>query len=318
MRSVKFLLAAGAASMLSTAVLAADMPSIMPPPPMMYAPVPVAQQDFGGWYLRGDIGMTTSTAKLHTDLYDTLPGNAVLRQLGQGFTGGTSFGVGVGYQVNSWFRIDATGEYRSRVGFSGTDFVLYGPGNGLGDAYTGGYTSWVGLINVYADLGTWYCITPFVGVGVGAANIKTTGLADVATFPSGSGNSSSYFAEGASRTNGAYALPRRPRLQGQQQLHRRTCLPVSRHGHRGARHRQLLRRHQGRPVHIPVSRYRLAGLAAWRALQSRQRAGLRAAAAGAGADAPRLIDARSTRNFLTARSFRAVLFCGNLHATTIG
>src|ERR1700729_4259835 len=56
MRSVKILVAAGAASLLSSAVFAADMPSIMPPPPMQYAPAPI--EDFGGWYLRGDIGFS--------------------------------------------------------------------------------------------------------------------------------------------------------------------------------------------------------------------------------------------------------------------
>jgi len=44
MRSVKSLIAAGAASLLSTAALAADMPSIMPAP-QYYAP---PAQDFGG------------------------------------------------------------------------------------------------------------------------------------------------------------------------------------------------------------------------------------------------------------------------------
>ena len=61
MRSVKFLVAAGAASLLSSAAFAADMPSIMPPPPQPYYAPPA--EDFGGWYLRGDIGMTNSTGQ---------------------------------------------------------------------------------------------------------------------------------------------------------------------------------------------------------------------------------------------------------------
>ena len=52
MRSVKSLIAAGAATLMSTAAFAADM-AIAPPP--AYAPPPVIE-DFGGWYLRGDIG----------------------------------------------------------------------------------------------------------------------------------------------------------------------------------------------------------------------------------------------------------------------
>ena len=52
MRSVKSFIAAGAATFLSSAAFAADM-AIAPPP---YA-APVVE-DFGGWYLRGDIGFS--------------------------------------------------------------------------------------------------------------------------------------------------------------------------------------------------------------------------------------------------------------------
>ena len=209
MRSVKFLVAAGAASLLSSAAFAADMPSIMPPPLQQpyYAPPPPAQE-FGGWYLRGDIGMTNSRGKLHDNLYDTLPAGSTLTQLGEGFTGGTSYGVGVGYQLNSWFRADITGEYRSRVSFSGTDVATFTGGSTLSDVYQGGYSSWVGLVNAYADLGTWYCLTPFVGFGVGAAHIQTSGLQDSGlSFAPGVGTfgASSYFANGASTTNFAWA-----------------------------------------------------------------------------------------------------------------
>jgi opacity protein-like surface antigen len=203
MRSVKFLIAAAAASLLSSAAFAADMP-IMSPPPMGYAPPPV--QDFGGWYLRGDIGMTNTQGKLHTNLYDTLPANTAFQQYGHGFDGGLLFGVGVGYQFNNWFRADITGEYRSKVSFNGTDFFQFNPGGGLADAYHGGYQSWVGLVNAYADLGTWWCLTPFVGAGVGAATIKTSAFSDVATFPGGAGLASSFIADGATKTNFAWAL----------------------------------------------------------------------------------------------------------------
>ena len=206
MRSVKFIVAAGAASVLSSVAFAADMPSIMPAPPMGYAPAPV-MQDFGGWYLRGDIGMTNTTnGKLHVNAYDTLPASTVWNQYGHGFDGGTLFGVGVGYQFNSWFRADVTGEYRSKVAFKGQDFFMFNPGGGLADTYTGGYKSWVGLVNAYVDLGTWWCLTPFIGAGVGAANIKTTGFSDIATFPAFDGRTSAYFADGASKTNLAWAL----------------------------------------------------------------------------------------------------------------
>jgi opacity protein-like surface antigen len=200
MRSVKFILAAGAASLMSTAALAADM--AIAPPPQMYAPQPVVE-DFGGWYLRGDIGVTNSNLKrLHNNLYDGLPATARVDQLGHGFTGGASYGLGVGYQFNNWFRADITGEYRSKVKFSGTDFITYNPGGFQSDSYDGGYKSWVGLVNAYVDLGTWWCVTPFIGAGVGFANVTTTGILDTGLA---NGAPGSYFADGASKTNLAWA-----------------------------------------------------------------------------------------------------------------
>ena len=69
--------------MLSSAAFAADLPIMSPPQQQYYAPPP---QDFGGWYLRGDIGMTNSKGKLHDDLFDTLPAGSTLTHLGEGFT----------------------------------------------------------------------------------------------------------------------------------------------------------------------------------------------------------------------------------------
>ncbi len=205
MRSVKILIAAGAASLLSGAAMAADIP--VAPPPQYYAPPPV--EDFGGWYLRGDIGMTNTRGTLDSKIYSD-PTITSLDHRGHGFDGGMLFGLGVGYQFNNWFRMDVTGEYRSRVGFSGTDFFT-APGwnikNGS-DTYNGGYKSWVGLVNAYVDLGTWNCITPFIGAGVGFANVQTTGIQDSGLFTDYNNGvtSASYFAEGASKTNLAWAV----------------------------------------------------------------------------------------------------------------
>jgi opacity protein-like surface antigen len=173
MRSVKFMIAAGAASLLSSAAFAADMGSIMPPPPAQYYAPPV--EDFGGWYLRGDIGMTNTRGKLFAPAYDDASTLSV-QQLGHEFTSGMSYGVGVGYQFNSWFRGDITGEYRGKVHFSGTDFANIAGLGAIADTYSAGYSSWVAMANVYVDLGTWWCITPFIGAGVGGAVNQFSGL----------------------------------------------------------------------------------------------------------------------------------------------
>lgn len=206
MRSVKFILAAGAASLLSNVAFAADMPGMMPAPAPYYAP---PQQDFGGWYLRGDIGMTNTHGTLDNNLYHTANTLGV-QQIGHEFTSGTSYGVGVGYQFNNWFRADVTGEYRSKVNFSGTDYAhvaaLGGYTGGpfdIGDTYRGGYSSWVTMVNAYVDLGTWWCITPFVGAGVGGAYNKTSGLSDITNLPFA--GSALYQTNGAGKWNLAWA-----------------------------------------------------------------------------------------------------------------
>ncbi len=204
MRSVKFLIAAAAASLLSSAAFAADM-AIASPPPQYYAAPPV--EDFGGWYLRGDIGMTNTRGKLFAPAYDDASTLSV-NQLGHGFSGGTSYGLGVGYQFNSWFRADITGEYRSKVMFSGTDFANIAGLGSISDVYSARFSSWVAMANIYADLGTWWCITPFVGVGVGGAFNQIDGLQDLGSIPSpgvGSVNSASYFANAANKTSFAWA-----------------------------------------------------------------------------------------------------------------
>src|ERR687896_285880 len=94
MRSVKSFIAAGAATLLSQAAFAADM-AIAPPP---YAPAPVVE-DFGGWYLRGDIGMTNQSAKTIDSLTaQTFPTTTV----GLGFDSSMLFDLGVGYRFNNW------------------------------------------------------------------------------------------------------------------------------------------------------------------------------------------------------------------------
>ena len=57
------------------------------------------------------------------------------------------------------------------------------------------------LANVYADLGTWWCITPFIGAGIGGAYNTISNFHDIGVR-FGANN----FAETASKWNMAWAL----------------------------------------------------------------------------------------------------------------
>ena len=167
MRSVKSLIAAGAATLLSSAAFAADM-AIAPPPPM-YAPPPVVE-DFGGWYLRGDIGFSNQRV---SRLNNALDATNTTSSQNLGFNTAGIFGLGAGYKFNNWFRADITGEYRGNSQFFGTDRITFPGGVGT-DTYHATKYEWVVLANAYVDLGTWWCMTPFIGAGVGGARVWIT------------------------------------------------------------------------------------------------------------------------------------------------
>src|SRR5665213_47973 len=220
MRSVKFFVAAGAASLLSSAAFAADMPSIMPPPPQpYYAPPPV--EDFGGWYLRGDIGFSNQRVG-NIRKSDPLAYSQISSlQETTNFDSGGIFDVGVGYRFNNWLRTDVTAQYRGSANFKGTDVFnasAFGVAYNGQDNYSASKSELLFLANAYVDLGTWWCITPFVGAGVGTSRVTISGFSDngvnnlqqpaapAAPFAGGPPVASSATASSGSQWNFAWAL----------------------------------------------------------------------------------------------------------------
>jgi opacity protein-like surface antigen len=149
---------------------AADLGSLFSDAPQTNIP-PV---EFGtGWYLRGDAAFADdSIPSLSPDLSQFLS-NA--RQAT------VNLDLGFGYKFNSWLRADATVDWwkpntASGIGaqaqcitqLTGTPPI---PADTVYDNCTPHYSSsvqrWDLLGNVYADIGTWYGITPYIGGGAG-------------------------------------------------------------------------------------------------------------------------------------------------------
>jgi opacity protein-like surface antigen len=172
MGSLKKLALAGAAVIVTVpAALAADMP-LMPPPP------PPPAECCGGWYLRGDIGVSTIQAeKFHEDGLNPLPTS--VQNASSGFETGGLFRLGVGYQFTSWFRADITGEWRTPATWSSFDIANFN-GTLIPEHVTVHKSEIVALANVYADLGTWWCVTPFIGAGAGFAGVKLANFQETA------------------------------------------------------------------------------------------------------------------------------------------
>jgi opacity protein-like surface antigen len=205
MSSVKKSLLTGvaAAALCGSQASAADYTP--PPQQVIYqqVAVPVPVQDFGGWYLRGDIGM--SNQKLKNLDYSAFGEDPTFSWLDKGgFDSAPIFGLGVGYQFNDWLRVDLTGEYRGKSSFSALD-RYFDTNPAINDWATNNYRGtkreWLFLANAYLDLGTWWCVTPFIGAGFGFANISIDHFTDTNVRTAGGG-----YADSGSVNNFAWAL----------------------------------------------------------------------------------------------------------------
>jgi opacity protein-like surface antigen len=190
---------------------AADLLPPPPPPPMAPPPVDVG----GGWYLRGDVGV--SALRLNkfegTDRAGFIgPEGGYQRE--QTEIGDQAFaGAGVGYQFNAWLRGDVTAEYRTSANlsfgesyancFSGSCEGLTPPFPRGYDFYKGHISTIVAMANGYVDLGTWYGVTPFIGAGIGSAFHRTSTMTD---FGAGTALGGIGVIQGRDTTSLAWAL----------------------------------------------------------------------------------------------------------------
>jgi opacity protein-like surface antigen len=178
-------LAGAAAFVMVPGAFAADLAPLAPPLPCVQAPV---EEFASGWYLRGDVGVGSQQfsdfAHNQTNAAFVWPASW---RIDQKDIKDTAFvGFGVGYQWNNWLRIDVTGEYRmSSKGKAIGSYVEFCPGGRCFDVYDFDHQASVFLANVYADLGTWWCLTPFVGVGVGGARHNIAAIHDVGFISDG-------------------------------------------------------------------------------------------------------------------------------------
>jgi len=115
-----------------------------------------------GWYLRGDIGYRFQHIGSSSSGDTTMVPSLDSAKLDNAFLGG----LGAGYKAG-WFRFDLTGDYGWRGKYNATT-----PGNTTIAAKIDTFTV---MLNGYLDLGTWAGITPYVGAGIGGANLIFSG-----------------------------------------------------------------------------------------------------------------------------------------------
>jgi len=166
-------LAAAMATTLAAPTLAADLYE----PPVEEAPPVIRDVQYGGWYIRGDLGYHKSDFRgadyITYGAENCGPcGEAVPVPGSKSFDSGSlkgalSVGGGVGYKVNRYFRTDLTADYWAKSKFTGQT------SDGTETSVdTSNFSALLLLANAYVDLGTWNRITPYVGAGIGGAHVK--------------------------------------------------------------------------------------------------------------------------------------------------
>ncbi|MDP3898053.1 MAG: porin family protein [Mesorhizobium sp.] len=186
------------AALLAAGVLPGAAADIYEPPVYEEPPVEI---EYGGWYIRGHIGMSNQRLKV---LESSLFSNPAILSYGWhdkgGFDSAPLFGGGVGYKLNDYLRGDITLEYRGKSDFNALVFVTTAGGTTTND-YRAKKSEWLVLANAYADLGKYHGITPYVGVGIGASRNTISHFRDVNILNGGAG-----YAGTASKWNLAWAL----------------------------------------------------------------------------------------------------------------
>jgi opacity protein-like surface antigen len=159
-------------SVSAAGALAADMPgdrTLAPPASMQSSRYSEpASEPFAGWYLRGDVGyrwLKNSGADAATGF--AAPSTSKFND---------NFVAGVGGGLKSgWLRTDLTIDFMLPTRYTGQ---VVTPGD-----TTAKVSATTFLLNGYFDLGSWYRITPYIGVGAGTANMRISNYTSTASPP---------------------------------------------------------------------------------------------------------------------------------------
>ncbi|MCM5554971.1 outer membrane protein [Pleomorphomonas sp. NRK KF1] len=178
---------------------AADMP--VEYPPIIEAPEPMPLAAVGGWYLRGDIGYKLyekpkgSIGNTRWGGYDDGNDNGGVpdtwpyttgghdQMINEKMLGALDIGVGAGYKFNDYLRADVVLDYETPAKFKGSIWC-----QDAGTCATGAYIgsesvkieAYSALANVYADLGNFHGVIPYIGGGIGASYLRTSDVQSAA------------------------------------------------------------------------------------------------------------------------------------------
>jgi opacity protein-like surface antigen len=175
----------------------------LPPAPALGKSLGPAKE-FSDWYLRADSGAAIALAP-EPKIVAAAPHGGLSNDLRVDWArmrDGAFYGVGVGYRVNDFVRLDASAEHRLPVRYAARTSQTCA-GARCVEETSARVQSGVFLANAYFEAITWHGLTPFVGAGVGLARNES---ARVNVAPAQGAGAGSGAGEGDARWAFAWAL----------------------------------------------------------------------------------------------------------------
>lgn len=156
-----------------TNAYAADI--IVPEPPLLDLPEIIDEsvdkplEVVSGWYIRGDVSGNIMNSNR---LFASGGRGAVLNEMDYKNT--ASYGLGVGYQLTDYLRVDATTDFSSRSLEAKPAYEMncLGPVTTCSGEFKSKAAVWELMANAYVDLPTTWGLTPYIGAGLGVAHVS--------------------------------------------------------------------------------------------------------------------------------------------------
>jgi len=157
-------------AMLSAQANAADLYQPEPAPQVVEQPVVAAAS---GWYLRGDVSYDIVNMK---GAHYFQGSNRLVNDFDSAELDNTAnIGVGIGYQVNDYFRVDKTFDYMFSSDFRGSTSGTCG-GARCSSKDVSSFSAYSLMANAYVDIYKWGIFTPYVGFGLGGTHVSWDSL----------------------------------------------------------------------------------------------------------------------------------------------
>lgn len=161
-----------ASALVVSPLAAANAADLIPAPVPVPAPIPVPDCCGGAFYLKGFIGLSNQESDEFTnDIIEA--GDFTI--FNNEFDSAPFIGIGIGWEHSAHFRGDLTGEYRGRATFHGLDRNNTAQ---TSNDYSGTKSEWLFLANAYWDIATIRNVTPYVGAGIGVAEVTLSNFTD--------------------------------------------------------------------------------------------------------------------------------------------